>query len=229
MFERLEALITKEDLNKISKSKILLVGIGGVGGYTLEALVRSGFNNITIIDGDTIAKSNLNRQIITLNSNLNEYKTTVAIKRMQDINPNINIKEYHAFLTLDNISDYLNPTYDYIIDACDDLKIKTELIKYAKTNNIKIITCLGTARKIHPGKLVITKLNKTFNDPLAKVLRNNLRKEKISLDIPVVFSSEEPIKTKDNVLGSAIFVPASAGIMLANYVFLNLIENNLSN
>lgn len=225
MFDRLLKLITEEDLKKIEKQKILLVGIGGVGGYALESLIRSGFKNISIADGDVISNSNLNRQIIAKTTNINKSKVIEAKKRVLEINPSVNIKPIEVFLTIDNFSAYINEKYDYIIDACDDIKIKIELIKYAKVHNIKIITSLGTGRKLNPLKLEITKLNKTFNDPLAKKLRTELRKSDIDLNIPVVFSSEEAIDTGD-IIGSAIFVPATAGILLANYVFCDIIKKN---
>lgn len=224
MFDRLTCLINQNEFNTIQNSKILLVGVGGVGGYTLEALVRSGFLNITIIDGDVIDESNLNRQIITNNDNIGNYKVNEAYKRAISINPSLNINPINAFLTIDNFKNYINTDYDYIIDACDDIKIKIELVKYAKNNNIKIITCLGTGKKLNPNYLEITTLNKTFNDPLAKKLRSELRKEKIDLNIPVVFSKEETIKT-ENMVGSSVFVPAVAGIYLANYVFLDTINS----
>ncbi len=224
MFDRLLKLVTEEDLEKIKKTKVLLVGVGGVGGFVLEALVRSGFDDITIIDGDTVDKSNLNRQTISSGDNLGEPKAIVACKRALSINPNMNIKGESVLLTQDNFNNYVNLNYDYIIDACDDIKIKVALIKYAKEHNIKIITCLGTARKLDITGIKMTKLNKTFNDPLAKKLRLELRKEDIALDIPVVFSEAPAIKTEGN-LGSAIFVPAIAGITLANYVFLDIINN----
>ena len=223
MFERLLTLINEEQFNKIKNSKILLVGVGGVGGYTLECLVRSGFKNISIVDGDLINQSNLNRQIIAKNDNLGLSKVIEAKNRALSINKDINIKTINTYLTLDNFNEYINEQFDYIIDACDDIKIKIELIKYAKNNNIKIITCLGTGKKVDSTKLEITTLNKTFNDPLAKKLRYELRKENVELNIPVVFSKEEAIKT-EGTIGSAIFVPAAAGILLANYVFMDIIK-----
>lgn len=223
MFERMLKIISDDDLEKIKKTKILLVGVGGVGGFALEALVRSGFGNITVIDGDIIEVSNLNRQIIALNNNLKESKVEEAIKRVKSINETVNIKGINVFLTEDNFKQYVNDDYDYIIDACDDLKVKLELVKYSVKNNIKIITCLGTGRKIKPELLKITSLDKTFNDPLAKKLRTLFRREQLSLKIPVIFSTEEAIKT-EGMVGSLIFVPACAGIMLANYVLRDILN-----
>lgn len=225
MFERLLKLISMQDLKTIEQKKVLLVGVGGVGGYALEALVRSGFNDITIVDGDTISISNLNRQIIAKTTNIGKLKVQEAKERCLSINPELNIKTIADTLTLDNFSNYINDNYDYIIDACDDILIKIELIKYASLKNIKIITSLGTGKKLDPLSLEITTLDKTYNDALAKKLRYELRKRNIDLKIPVVFSKEEARDT-GNVVGSAIFVPATAGILLANYVFNDAIKKN---
>lgn len=225
MFERLNSLIDDESFNKIQNTTILLVGVGGVGGFALEALVRTGFKNITIVDGDIIVDSNLNRQIISNNDNVGNIKVEEAKLRALSLNKEANIKSINIFLNKDNFHEYINKKYNYIIDACDDIDIKIELIKYAKENDIKIITCLGTGRKLNPKYIEITTLNKTFNDPLAKKLRYLLRKENISLNIPVVFSKEDSIKTIGKI-GSAIFVPSVAGITLANYIFLDIINRS---
>lgn len=223
MFKRLIPLIGEENLNKIKNTKILLVGIGGVGGLTLECLVRSGFENITIIDGDTIDESNLNRQLITNKENINHFKVDEALNRYNKINSSLNLKGIKAFLTKENFQNYIKDDYDYIIDACDDINVKVELIRYAEAKNIKIISALGTGKKLNPTYLQITTLDKTENDPLAKKLRNLVRKENLNIKIPVVFSKEE-VRNKDKVIASAIFVPATAGIYLANYIFLDIIK-----
>ena len=223
MFERLIPLIGENNLKKIENTKILLVGIGGVGGFTLEALVRSGFKNITIIDGDTIEESNLNRQIIASKDNIGKDKVDEALNKYLLINPNLNLKAINIFLTKENFHKWINEDYDYIIDACDDIDIKVELIRYAEEHHIKIISALGTGKRLNPKYLEITKLNKTENDALAKKLRQRLRKENLSLNIPVVFSKETSIDTK-NIIGSCIFVPSVAGIYLANYVFMDIIK-----
>ena len=222
MYDRLIPLIGTTNLEKIKNTKILLVGIGGVGGFTLEALVRTGFLNITIIDGDIIEESNLNRQIITNQENIGNLKVEEAINRYTSINK-VNIKAVDVMLTKDNFKEYINEYYDYIIDACDDLTIKVELVRYARKNNIKIISALGTGKKLNSAYLEITTLDKTENDPLARKLRSMVRHANLDLNIPVVFSKELSIDT-DNVIGSAIFVPAVAGLYLANYVFLDIIK-----
>ena len=222
MFERLIPLIGTTNLEKIKNTKILLVGIGGVGGFTLEALVRTGFLNITIIDGDIIEESNLNRQIITNQENIGNLKVKEAINRYTSINK-VNIKAIDVMLTKDNFKEYINEYYDYIIDACDDLTIKVELVRYARKNNIKIISALGTGKKLNSAYLEITTLAKTENDPLARKFRSMIRQANLDLNIPVVFSKEASINT-NNVIGSVIFVPAVAGIYLANYVFLDILK-----
>ena len=214
--ERCELLLGKEKLNSIQNKKILIVGIGGVGGYTLESLVRLGINNITIADYDTIDSSNLNRQIITNTKNIGMKKVEVAFNRYSEINPNINLTLIKDKITIDNFSDLIKDNYDYIVDACDDTNIKIELINYALNKNIKIITSCGTANRIDSTKLKITTLDKTEYDPLAKKLRSKLRKENKSLKIPVVSSIERPIKCDG--LGSVSYVPATAGLLITNYI-----------
>ena len=222
MFDRLIPLIGTANLEKIKNTKILLVGVGGVGGFTLEALVRTGFLNITIIDGDIIEESNLNRQIITNQENIGNLKVEEAINRYTSINK-VNINAIDVMLTKDNFKEYINEYYDYIIDACDDLTIKVELVRYARKNNIKIISALGTGKKLNSAYLEITTLAKTENDPLARKFRSMIRQANLDLNIPVVFSKEASINT-NNVIGSVIFVPAVAGLYLANYVFLDILK-----
>ncbi len=222
MEERIISLIGSNNLEKIKKAHILIVGLGGVGGIALEALVRSGITNLTIIDGDKIEASNLNRQVISNIKNIGSSKVEEAKKLALNINPKLNIKSYSIFINETNFSQYINEKYDYIIDACDDIKVKVALIEYATKNNLKIITCLGTAKKLKPELLEITKLNKTFNDPLAKKLRHTLKEANLPLNIPVVFSREE---TKSgSTLGSMMFVPAVGGLYLASYVINDLIK-----
>ena len=214
--ERCELLLGKEQLDNIVNKKILIVGIGGVGGYTLETLVRLGINNITIADYDIVDSSNLNRQIISNMANIGKKKVDIAHNRYTKINPDIQLTLIKDKITIDNFNDLINQKYDYIVDACDDSLIKVELIKYALNNNIKIISSCGTANRIDASKLKITTLDKTEYDPLAKKLRNILRKENITLKIPVVSSIEKPIKC--NGLGSVSYVPATAGLLITNYI-----------
>lgn len=222
MLERLEKLIGQEKIEQIKKKKILLVGVGGVGGFVLEALVRSGINEITIIDGDDFTSSNLNRQIISKNDNIGLSKVDEAIKRAKEINPNVNINGIYNYLNDNNISSL--GKYDYIIDACDDVLAKICLIKYAQDNNIKIICALGTGKRLNPSFVKISRLDKTNNDPLAKKVREMAKKAKLDMKVPVVYSDESPINN-DKEIASAIFVPATAGIFIAYYVINDIINS----
>ena len=226
MFERTLKIIDNSVLEKLQNINILLVGVGGVGGFALEALVRLGVSNITIIDNDKIELSNLNRQIISNENNIGEYKVDIAKKRYIGINSNINIKSYNLFLDGSNIDMVFANKYDYIIDACDTVTTKYLLIKKALFTNAKIISCMGTGNRIDPSKITITKLAKTYNDPLAKAMRNILKKNDITLNIPVVWSSEVPIKIKEKAPGSIILVPAAAGLQIAYYILEDLINRS---
>ena len=219
IYDRILKIISNEAFDKIQKLNVLIVGVGGVGGYALEALVRSGVLNITIIDKDKIEESNLNRQIISLNCNINKSKVEEAKNRALNINSNANINAIELFLTKENLNDTLNGNkYDYIIDACDNVTVKVELICYAIKNNINIITCLGTGNRFNPEELKITTLDKTYNDPLGKVMRKLLKERGIKNKIVVAWSKELPVKTSERTPGSMIFVPASAGLLIASYI-----------
>ena len=219
MFDRLSIIFTNKQMEKIQKLNVLIIGIGGVGGYALEALVRSGVLNITIIDNDVIELSNLNRQIISLNSNLKKEKVVAAQERMIDINPDIKINAKNIFLNKDNIDSLNMKEYDYIIDACDTITTKVLLAKKAKEEGINIISCMGTGNRFKPELLEITKLSKTYNDPVAKIMRKLLKEEGI-YDMNVCWSREVPIKTGQRTPGSAIFVPATAGLLISSHIIL---------
>ena len=224
MLERLELIISKEQIDKLHKVNILLVGVGGVGGSVLEGLVRSGIENITIVDGDVFQESNLNRQILSNINNISNSKVIEAQKRAISINPSINIKTYNLFLTEDNIGEIKDiDKYNYIIDCCDTVNTKIILIKIALKYNIKIISSMGTGFRCDPSKLVITNIWKTDSDPLAKKIRSILRKENIKDKIPVLTSRELPI-SKGKTIGSSYFVPNCAGIYIANYIFNDIIN-----
>lgn len=225
-FDRLHKILTKEEIDHISKLNVIIIGIGGVGGHTLEALVRMGAMHITIMDKDDIDITNINRQIIALHSTIGLSKVEVAKKRMLDISPSIEITAIKDFLDESNLERYISSRYDYIIDACDTVTTKLALIKYAFSHKIKIISCMGTGNKFDPTKLEITKLSKTMNDPLAKVMRRELKEEKLANKLVVLASKELGRKTTDHTPGSTALVPPVAGIMIASYVINEALKNS---
>lgn len=214
MFERFIKLIGKDKFKSLQEVSVLVVGLGGVGGYAFEALIRSGIKNITIIDGDKVEESNLNRQIITSNKNIGLPKVEVAKMRGLEINPDINIDARELFITEDNFNDVLDKKYDYVIDACDDLVVKLLLIKHA--NKYKLVSSMGTANKFDPAKFQITTLDKTSNDPIARILRKRVKEAHIYRKFKVVSSTEPPVQKE--VLGTNSYVPGIAGLMCASYV-----------
>lgn len=222
MFDRLELLIGKENIEKISKINVLIVGIGGVGGTALEALVRSGVKNITIIDKDVFSESNLNRQILSTKDSIGLYKVDVGIDRCKSINPDVNITGLKINLDEKNVNEL--EYFDFIIDACDDINAKLALMQYANKNNINLISSMGTGKRLNPSNVIITRLDKTSNDPLAKKMRYEARKRGLKLNIPVVCSKEEPINN-DRIIASSIFVPSTAGLMLAYYIIEKVIND----
>lgn len=220
MFERTINLIGIDNFNKISNLNILLVGLGGVGSFVFESLIRTGVNNLTIVDYDVVTLSNINRQLVANINTLGRKKIDVAIEHAKEINNKINIKALDIKITSENINN-LKSDYDFIVDACDSIDAKISLIKFAKEHNIKIISSMGMGNRLKPQNIKISSLNKTINDPLAKKLRNILRKENINLNIPVVFSEELPIK-KD-AINSLVTVPSIAGIYITSYIINSVI------
>lgn len=223
MFERLIGLIGEEKLKEIERKKILLIGVGGVGSYALEALIRNGFYDITIVDFDTIDLSNLNRQLITDSTNIGKYKVDEAKKRALLINPNINIQAINEKLNKENLRNLLNQNFDYIIDACDTLDVKFALMENSLHYSYKLISSMGTAKKTDPTKLEITTLDKTNNDSIARLLRNKVRKAHINKKIYVVSSTEVPKQI--NMLGTANLVPSVAGLLCVSFIFNDIIKN----
>ncbi len=221
MYEKIINLIGIENFNKLANLKILLVGVGGVGGFVFEGLIRSGIKNITIIDKDIVEISNLNRQLVANLQTISQSKVDIAKRIASNINENIKINAINEFLSKDNINS-LDKDFDYIIDACDTLKTKLELIRFALDNNIKIISSMGVGNRIDASKLKITTLDKTNNDPLAKKLRKLVREEKLNNKIVVVCSDELPYKRKD--VDSLITIPGIAGLLIVNYIINDIIK-----
>ena len=221
MFERLELLIG-DKINDIKNKNILLIGIGGVGSYACESLIRSGIKNITIADNDIIDISNLNRQLMTNMDNIGKYKVDVMKDRILSINPNCKVKTINYFVDENNISMIFKDNYDYVIDACDSIDTKVSLIEYCINNNIKIISCMGTGNKMDPSRLRITDISKTNYDKLSKVMRRKLRDKGIS-HVTVVSSDEEAYTKIVKSIPSNSFVPASAGLLLTSYVINDIV------
>lgn len=223
MFDRLESLIGNDSVSSIKSKKILVLGVGGVGGYVVEALVRSGVEQITIVDMDKIEESNLNRQIIALHSTLGKYKVDVLKERILDINQNATVKTLKCRINEDEIGELNLKEYDYVVDAIDDVRVKVALAKYALDNGVKLIVSTGTARKLHPEKLKMTTLDKTSYDPLARRLRSALKGYKQN-KLVVLASEEVPIELKGESLGSSAFVPSSGGLLIASYIINDILK-----
>ena len=222
MFEKTISLIGDENFNKIKEKTVLIVGLGGVGGYATEALVRSGIHNLILIDHDKVDITNINRQIISTTNNVGNNKVDEFKNRILEINPNCNIIIHKLFLDRNNYSILDNYQIDYIIDCCDSVDTKKILIDYSLNKNIKLISSMGTANKIDPTKLTITDIRKTSYDPLAKILRKYVNDLKTNKKIMVVSSTEQPLKREN--LSTLIFVPATAGLLCANYVIKDIID-----
>lgn len=216
-FARILKLIDEDKLKTIQEKNIIIVGVGGVGGFALEALVRLGIKNITIIDNDIVDITNLNRQIISNHEVLGQDKVEIALQRALSINPNGNFRGVNVFLNQDNLVEFIPNDSDYILDCCDTVTTKIALIKYAKEMNIPIICAMGTGNRLDPSKILVTDIYKTNNDPLAKIMRRLCKDNKIK-KLKVVTSMELPIKTHDRTPGSTPFVPSVAGIFMASYI-----------
>ena len=226
-FSRTETLIGFDNMNKLKNAKVIVFGVGGVGGYVIEALTRSGFKQIDIVDFDSVSITNINRQIIALHSTVGKLKIDVMKERMLDINPNIVVNTYPVFLDDTNIELFNLSQYDYVVDAIDSVTSKLLLIEYCVKNNIKIISSMGTGNKLDPSLFKISDISKTSVCPLAKVIRYELRKRGIN-HLKVLFSTETPIKNfvegEGNKLApsSISFVPSSAGLLIASEVIKDL-------
>lgn len=223
MFERIEKFIGSTNLAKIKNKTVAVVGLGGVGGYAVESLIRSGIENIIIVDYDTIDITNLNRQIITNQNNIGNLKVDEMESRIISINPNCKITKLNLKLDLNNINALFNQNFDYLIDCCDTIAVKQELIKNCLNKKIKFISSMATGNKINPSLLEITDISKTSYDPIAKKIRKYLKDNKIHGKVPVVYSKEQNKKFEGSI-PSMIFVPATSGILCANYIIKDIIS-----
>ena len=222
MDERMLRILSNDELDRIKKLNILIVGLGGVGGAAFESLVRCGVSNITVIDNDVFDNSNLNRQLLSNINNIGHNKALEANLRAININPDILVDYKEMFLDESNIEQINITKFDYVLDCCDSINTKVLLAKVCGDNNIKFISSMGTGNRLDPSKLIITDIWKTNNDPLAKKMRSILRKEKIYYKFKVVTSTELPRKSKEGV-GSLAFVPNCAGFFMASFVINDII------
>ena len=216
-FSRTRQLTGNEGIERLRKASLLIVGVGGVGSYAAEAAARAGIGHITLIDGDIVQPSNLNRQLVALTSTLGDNKAEVMAARIKDIDPEIEVKAEARFYKLGDETDL--STYDWIIDAIDDIDGKTALIQRALEQRVKIISAMGAAGK-RGTDFKVSDISKTSVCPLAKVMRRRLRDIGIE-HLPVVFSEEKPAK-RNGPLGTLSYVPGSAGLTLAGYVIQDL-------
>ena len=243
---RTEMLIGKNNLSKLKKANIVVFGLGGVGSYVVEGLVRSGIENIAIIDKDIVDVTNINRQIIANINTIGLPKVKVENDRILSINPNTNIIGIQEFISKDNILEIMNKinhhfkkinknsyinqkefAINYVIDAIDTVSSKLEIIKYCSANNIDLISCMGTGNKLDASKFEITDITKTSVCPLAKIIRKELKKMQIP-HLKVLYSKEEPIKAESSKPASISFVPSVAGLLIAGEVVKDITNcNNL--
>lgn len=225
-FSRTELLIGKEAIEKLQKSKVAIFGIGGVGSYVLEGLVRAGVGNFILVDKDEVDITNLNRQIIATKETVGKPKVEVAKERVLSINPNANVEIYQEFF-LPESKGILDETVDYIVDSVDTVTAKIELVMRANKLNIPIISSMGTGNKLDPTKFEVTDIYKTSVCPLAKVMRKELKNRGIK-KLKVVYSKEEPIKHENidgkQVPASISFVPSVAGLIIAGEVIKDIIK-----
>ena len=223
-FSRLSKVIGSDMLNELSKKTVLVLGCGGVGVYVCEALVRSNIGRIIIVDFDVVDESNINRQIIALESTIGQKKVDVLERRLKDINSYCQVVKIDKFIDEVNLAELFNFEIDYFVDACDCVKTKKAVIDECLTRKVKFISCMGTGNKLDPSKLEIVDIRKTNNDPLARIIRKYVKDKKITSKVMVLSSTEVPVKTGDSVPGSSAFVPAVAGLTIAGYIVRSFIK-----
>ena len=232
-FSRMEIILGSEGVDKLSKAKIVVFGLGGVGSYVVEALARCGVASLTLVDNDSFSLTNINRQLYALRSTIGKSKVMVAKERIRDIDENILVNTYETFYNEDTADMFDFRAFDYVVDAIDTVTSKLLLIERAKACHVPVISCMGTGNKLDPSKFEITDISKTSVCPLAKVMRTELRKRGIR-KVKVLYSREKPLKGEDNgerkggttdrpVPGSISFVPSVAGLMIAGEVIRDLL------
>ena len=229
-FSRTALLLGEQGVEKLKKSRVAVFGVGGVGGYVVEALARSGVGALDLIDKDRVSESNINRQIIALHSTVGQYKTEAAAARAKDINPEICVRTHNVFYLPETVADFDFSQYDYIVDAIDTVSGKIALVEKANACGVPIISSMGAGNKLDPTAFEVSDISKTSVCPLARVMRRELKKRGIE-KLKVVYSKEDPLeaKTKDaqtgkSIPGSVAFVPSVVGLIIAGEVIKDLIK-----
>ena len=230
-FSRTEMLLGQDAMTKLAKSRVAVFGIGGVGGYVVEALVRSGIGALDLIDNDEVAPSNINRQIVATHNTLGKPKVEAAKERISEINPDCKVNIYQTFYTPETADQFDFNKYDYIVDAIDTVTGKLELIKQAKAADVPIICSMGAGNKLDPTKFEVADISKTTVCPLARAIRTELKKRRIK-NVTVVYSKEPPISPKQiqiqngkQIPGSISFVPSVTGLIIAGEVIKDLTKD----
>ena len=229
-FSRTALLIGEDQIENLKTRRIAVFGVGGVGGYVVEALARTGIGHLVLIDNDTVSLTNLNRQIIALHSTIGKYKVDVMRERALDINPELEVTVHRCFFLPENSAEFDFSSYDYVVDAVDTVTAKLQIIEMAKAVNVPVIRCMGAGNKLDPTAFVVTDIANTKICPLARVMRRELKKRGID-HCKVVYSTEPPITpapseeetNKRATPGSVAFVPSVAGLIAAGAVIEDLL------
>ena len=222
LYTRTAMMLGDEAVDRLKASHVAVFGVGGVGGFTVEALARAGVGKITLVDADTVSVSNINRQIIALISTVGKYKTEAMKERIADINPDCKVITVNEFYSEENPIDLSQ--FDYIADCIDSVKSKLYLICEAKAKDINVISSMGAGNKLDPTRFKVADISKTHTDPLAKVMRTELRKKGVN-HLKVVFSDEPPINpTGERTPGSVSFVPSVVGLIIAGEIIKDIIH-----
>ena len=221
-FSRVSMLI---DINQLKNKTVAIVGIGGVGGYVAESLARSGVGKLILVDYDVVDETNINRQIIALHSTIGKEKVSLMEERIHDICEDTQVVSYRIMYGEENRYDIFSEKIDFLVDACDIVRSKQILITECLNRGIHFISSMGTGNRLDPSKLTVTDLAKTEGDPLARIMRKWAKDRGIRTPIPVLYSSELPIKTGTRQPGSLIFVPASAGLLIGSYIVRYFLSN----
>lgn len=223
-FSRTELLLGKEGIEKLQNSRVAVFGIGGVGGYVVEALARSGVGTLDLIDNDKVCESNINRQIIAVHSTLGQYKVDVMKARILDINPAAHVNSYKCFYLPEQAGDFEFDSYDYVVDAIDTVTAKIDLVLQAQAAGTPIISSMGAGNKLDPAAFEVADIYKTSVCPLAKVMRRELKARGVK-KLKVVYSREtarEPLIKERKMPGSVAFVPSVAGLIIAGEVIKDI-------